>query len=78
MSLLSFHIQVTPAFYLESIFQLEALAYKLILQAKLEYFLRGFLLWTYGGKNVLLLSHPKKRNFKLSFRFKSSVNIVVN
>ena len=30
------HIQVTPAFHLENIFQIEAMAYKPILQAALE------------------------------------------
>ena len=50
MSILIFHIQATTAFHLESIFQLEAMAYKLILQAKLEYNLRGFLPWTYCNK----------------------------
>ena len=80
MSLLIFHIQATPAFHLEIIFQLEAMAYNLILQAKPEYNLCGFLPWTYSNKNILLLSYPKTRNFKLSYsyRFRCSVNIVVN
>ena len=59
MSLFIFHIQTTPAFHLEIIFQLEAIAYNLILQAELEFNLRGFLPWTYGNTyarvNVLLL-----------------------
>ena len=40
------------------------MAYKLILQAKLEYNLCGFLPWTYGNKygkvNVLQLSYAKR------------------
>ena len=58
MSFFIFHTQTTPASHFESIFQLEAMAYKLILQAELEYNLRGFLPWNYGNKyakvNVLL------------------------
>ena len=67
MSLLIFHIQATPAFHLENIFQLEAMAYKLILQAKLEYNLCGFLPWIYVNKNVFLLSHPKNEEFQTQF-----------
>ena len=78
MSLLIFHIQATSAFDLESIFQFEAKAYILFLQAKLEYNLRGFLQWTYGNETVLLLSYPKTRNFKLNFWFRCWFNIVVN
>ena len=42
MMLLIFHIQATQAFHLENIIQIEAIAYKAILQAALEYKPRGF------------------------------------
>ena len=45
MMLLIFHIQATQAFHLETIFQLEAMAYKPFLQAKLKYNVGGFLPW---------------------------------
>ena len=65
MSLLILHIQATPTFHLESILQLEAMAYTLILRAKLKY-------------NLLAPCHAKRGTSKLSFKFKYSVNIVVN
>ena len=43
-----FHIQTTTAFHLEIIFRIEAMAYKPILQAALEYKPCGILLGTYG------------------------------
>ena len=64
-----------------SIFQLEAMAYKLILQAELEYNLRGFLPWNYGNKYAkvnVLLPMRETRNFKLSIWLRCLVNIVVN
>ena len=42
-----FHTEATPAFHLENISWLEAMAYKPILQAALEYEPCGFLLGTY-------------------------------
>ena len=43
-----FHVQATPAFHLENIFEREASAYKPILQAVLDYKPRGFLPGIYG------------------------------
>ena len=44
-----FHIQTTPAYHLENVFRIEAMAYyELILQAALEYKLHGILPGTYS------------------------------
>ena len=66
MSLIIFHMQTTPAFHLEIIFQLEAMAYNL----ELEFNLRGFLPCTYVNRyarvNVLLIFLCEKRGVSSS------------